>query len=223
MIDAAVRLFDAQQKLPLWSHLNFHAGTFECPARMHALSKDSIQANEQVIVQLHLSKAAVLLNQDKFILRNSSGDKTLGGGFVMDVSPLHHKKRTAVLIQNLQELAHTIEQGNSLCDLVKAELKKELRPFLSTEIAERLHMKADELLKEMQCHPDKVSVLSSDEYVFFIDKGFLKNYQGHSSDHLKGLSQTVSCVLRWPLTPKSWRERLTSARQSRRRLLYSCS
>lgn len=177
MLDAAVTLFEEHTKLPLWSHLNFHAGTFECPARMHALSKDSVGTNEQVIVQIHLSKPAVLLNQDKFILRNSSGDKTLGGGFIIDPSPLHHKKRTAVLITNLKELAHTIEQGNSLCDLVKVALKKEFRPFLLAEVAERLHMKPEELQKEMQCHPDKINLLSSAEYVFLIDKNFLHNYK----------------------------------------------
>jgi len=177
MLDAVVSLFDAQVKLPLWSHLTFHAGTFECPARMHALSKDSLAANEEVIVQIHLTKPAVLLNKDKFILRNSSGDKTLGGGFVLDAFPLHHRKRTEILLTNLKSLADTIRKGDNICDLVRVQLKKEFRPFLLAEVAERLHMKPEELQGEMDCHTDKVHVFSSPEYVFLVDKNFLHSYK----------------------------------------------
>jgi selenocysteine-specific elongation factor len=177
MIDAAITLFAEHARLPLWSHLTFHAGTFECSARMHALTAEKLRAGEQAVVQLHLSKPAVLLNQDKFILRNSSGDTTLGGGFVMDVSPLHHKKRTSALISNLTELAKTISQGNSVCELVKAEIKKDFRPFTLDEVASRLHIKAEDLKAELNCFPDKVCFLESPEVSFLVDKNFFKQYK----------------------------------------------
>ena len=46
---------------------------------MHAINKEVVNPEEDVIVQIHLSKPAILLNKDKFIIRNSSGDKTIGG------------------------------------------------------------------------------------------------------------------------------------------------
>lgn len=176
MIDAVVRLFEAQNQLPLWSHVSFHSGTFECPARMHALSKDHLDAGEEVIVQIHLSKPAVLLNRDKFVLRNSSGDRTIGGGFVLDASPLHHRKRTSALLANLQQLAETVKKGDSLCDRVRVELKKEFRPFLLDEVAGRLHMQTGELMEELNCQAGMIPVLSSPEQVFLIDKNFLHTY-----------------------------------------------
>jgi selenocysteine-specific elongation factor len=176
MIDASISLFDVNTTLPLWSHVTFHAGTFESPAKMHALSKDNIKPNEKVIVQIHLEKPAILINKDKFIIRNSSGDKTLGGGFVMDIAPLHHKKRTAALIENLVHLGETLANGDSMSGLIKIELKKEFRPFTLEEIAGKLHMRAEDLKNSITGQTHGFSVYSSPEFCFLVDKGFDKSY-----------------------------------------------
>jgi selenocysteine-specific elongation factor len=176
MIDASISLFDVNTTLPLWSHVTFHAGTFESPAKMHALNKDSIKPNEKVIVQIHLEKPAIFINKDKFIIRNSSGDKTLGGGFVMDIAPLHHKKRTAALIENLVNLGETLAKGDSMNGLIKIELKKETRPFTLEEIAGKLHLKAEDLKNSITGQTHGFSVYSSPEFFFLIDHGFDKSY-----------------------------------------------
>lgn len=145
MIDAAVSLFDKDLILPLWTNINFHTGTYECSARMHTLNTDNIKQGEDAIVQIHLAKPAVILNKDKFIIRNSSGDKTLGGGYVIDVAPLHHKKRPQHLIENLTNLSEKILSENSVNEVIHLELKKEFRPFSPEEIAEKLNLKVEEI------------------------------------------------------------------------------
>jgi selenocysteine-specific elongation factor len=150
MIDAWVQLFDNDITLPIWSNIIFISGTFECQARMHLLNKDKVKGNEDAIVQIHLSKPAVLLSKDKFIIRNSSEDKTLGGGYIIEASPLHHRKRTAKLIHELTQLTSGILNENSVREMINAALKKEFRPFTSAEIAEKLNLKTEEIAAEIE-------------------------------------------------------------------------
>lgn len=153
MIDARVQLFDKDIILPIWSNIIFISGTFECQARLHLLNKDKVRGNEDAIAQIHLARPAVMMSKDKFIIRNSSEDKTLGGGYIIETSPLHHRKRTARLIDELTRMSTNILSNNSLKEMINAALKKEFRPFTSAEIAEKLNLKTEEISAEIE-NPD---------------------------------------------------------------------
>ncbi len=168
MIDATISLFDSGAQLSNWSSVSFHSGTFECQARMHLLNKDSIDKNEEALVQIHLSKPAILINKDKFILRNTSDDKTLGGGYIIDTSPLHHKKRNEVLLQNLQQLSKNILSDNSRLEMIKMELKKEPRPFLPEEIADKTNLSLDIVIGEIKSNPGNFLVYHSGDLLFLL-------------------------------------------------------
>ncbi len=172
MVDACISLFDAEAELSTWSNITFHTGTFECQARMHMLDKDSIKQNEEAIVQIHFTKPTILVNKDKFIIRNSSEDKTLGGGYIIDVSPLHHKKRTPTLIESLSHLSTNILDEHSINNVINIELKKEFRPFAPEEIAERLHMITEQVIFEIQNKPFSFKVYNSNESLILIDSNY---------------------------------------------------
>lgn len=138
MIDATFSLFEPDVVIGLWSNVVFFTGTFECSARMHLLTKETLQAGDSGVVQIHLSKPAILENNDKYIVRNSSNDLTLGGGTLLDVQPLHHKKRTARLIQSLNELTEAALNKDKIINLIKIELKKENVPVYADVIATRI-------------------------------------------------------------------------------------
>lgn len=137
MIDATFNLFEADSQLTLWSNVVFYTGTFECAARMHLMDKDTVKPGENAVVQIHLSKPAILENKDKFIVRNSSNDITLGGGTIIDVQPLHHKKRTPQLIENLKDLAEASLNPDKIFNRIKIEIKKENAPVFAELIAKR--------------------------------------------------------------------------------------
>ncbi len=137
MIDATFNLFETDSQLTLWSNVVFYTGTFECAARMHLMDNDTVKPGESAIVQLHLNKPAILENKDKFIVRNSSNDITLGGGTILDIQPLHHKKRTPQLIENLKELAEASLNPDKIYNRIKIEIKKENAPVFADIIAKR--------------------------------------------------------------------------------------
>lgn len=176
MPDAAVSFFDADYPIPIWSSITFISGTFESQARMHLLSDYTPGANQDALVQIHLNKPAVLMVRDKFIIRNTSCTMTLGGGHVIDASPLHHRKRTPKLIEYLTELNNSIMGEQSLMQIVGIELKKEPRPFLPEEIAHRLSVGADELREEILMGNPYFRLYRSAEQDIYIDDLHDKSY-----------------------------------------------
>jgi selenocysteine-specific elongation factor len=172
MIDAWVQLFDAEVSLPIWSNIIFISGTFECQARMHLLNKDKVRENEDAIVQIHLSKPAVLFSKDKFIIRNSSEDKTLGGGYIIEPSPLHHRRRTAKLTDELAKLSIGILKEDNLSAMINAALKKEFRPFTAEELANKLNLRLSEIIAETEKPDAGIVVYKSGQQTLLINDQF---------------------------------------------------
>jgi len=189
MIDAHVSIFDNTSSIPLWTNVTFHTGTFECQARMHLLDKEILESGENALVQIHLKKPAVLVNKDKFIIRNSSGDITYGGGYILDASPLHHKKRTPKLLEYLTQLSLNILGVQSTKEMINAELKKNFRPFDNHEIADKLNLTIDELNAEIKNGDTDFIIYKSNEFDIFIhssyDKSFSEKVLKLIADHHK--------------------------------------
>ncbi|HRZ43373.1 MAG TPA: selenocysteine-specific translation elongation factor [Bacteroidales bacterium] len=154
MMDAEISLFQHAPSLPVWFHAMFIAGTFECQVKVHLLNHDSVKGGETALVQIHLGKPAVLLAKDRFILRNTAEDETIGGGTVLETNPLHHRKRSENLILELDRLREGLMGTASLRELIHQELKKEFAPMTPEELAARLHVTSDEVLRETaEDHP----------------------------------------------------------------------
>lgn len=162
LVDASLTLFDNDFIIPNWSVVTFHSGTFESQARIHKISDN----NKNVIVQIYIEKPAPLLTNDKFIIRNSSGDKTLGGGFIIDAFPLHHKKRTSKLIESLITLTNSVSSENNLCDLIIVELKKEVRPYTVEQIADKLNYKDEDVITQINNQSQRFCVLNNNVLIY---------------------------------------------------------
>jgi len=65
-----------------------HIGSGEHPARLRVLGTDAIEPGRQGLVRLHLPTAIPLIPGDRYVLRESGRDETVGGGEVLDVAPV---------------------------------------------------------------------------------------------------------------------------------------
>jgi len=199
MIDAHISLFENADKLSLWSSVVFHSGTFISQAKMHLLNKDTLEAGESAIVQIHLEKPTVLLSKDKFVIRNTSGNKSYGGGLIIDPQPLHHRKRKPKLIEELELLASGVLNDGNIAELIRIELKKEGLPLSLLQMSERLNKTAAEILEEVKTlddvllyHNDKLDLLIYEA----VDASFYQQVLEHINDYhqkndilLQGLSE----------------------------------
>jgi selenocysteine-specific elongation factor len=119
MLDARLTLFGHARAFALWTHATFLLGTYEAQARLHLLDHDQASGGEAVIVQIHLPRPCLVQRGDRFVIRSTSSDLTLGGGVVIDAFPLHHRRRPEKLKRHLAMLAE-----GRLSALVAAEVAK---------------------------------------------------------------------------------------------------
>ncbi len=65
-----------------------YVGSGEFPVRLRVLGSESLAPGSTGLVRLHLSAALPLVAGDRFVLRESGRDETVGGGEVLDVAPV---------------------------------------------------------------------------------------------------------------------------------------
>ena len=195
MIDATFTLFANNYQIGLWSKVIFYTGTFECAARMHLLDTDKLETGNTAIVQFHLGKPVCLFNRDKYIIRNSSNNITLGGGDIVDVKPLHHKKRTPALIESLKDLVAATLDSDKLYNLIKIELKKENAPIFPEVIAKKLGTDIDKIVKECEENSDNsIGMYSVSGRKILISRDIHENYYKSVIDLLKAYHQKNSIL-----------------------------
>ena len=141
LIDAKITIFQPDVSLQLWTQVIFLLGTGRLMARMHLLDKNSISSGETCLVQIYLPKPIIVVFGDKFIIRNSSGGLTLGGGEIVDPYPLHHRRRREEQIDIVKKLS-----SGDLKELVLAEIRKAPLPLSHTDIANKLSIQSDDLI-----------------------------------------------------------------------------
>ncbi len=170
MLDAYITLFEQSPSIGIWSDVLFLSGTYESVAKMHLLNKDSVTGGKDGIVQISLQKPAVLINRDRFIIRNSSATFTLGGGYVIDASPLHHRKRTPLLTEMLEKLCISVLTDNSLTEDIRMLLNREFRPFLIDELVLKLNSTRNNISSELSNHHEDIIIYENAGYQICISK-----------------------------------------------------
>lgn len=65
-----------------------YIGSGEFPVKLRVLGSDSIGPGDSGLVRLHLARSLPLVRGDRFVMRESGRDETVGGGEVLDVAPV---------------------------------------------------------------------------------------------------------------------------------------
>jgi selenocysteine-specific elongation factor len=104
--DASVRLAATESKpLPAWTAVHLHAGSGFWPARIVPLSVERLGAGEPQTVQVITERPAALLVGDRFVLRDGSGRRTIGGGKILDIHAPERNRRKTERLQALAAMA----------------------------------------------------------------------------------------------------------------------
>jgi selenocysteine-specific elongation factor len=94
MFDAEVELLaEVVRPLRRGSEALLHCGAAELSAKLFPLDADFISAGAPVMVQLRLKQELPVAPGDRFILRDSTSEYTIGGGRVLDAHPTKHRRK----------------------------------------------------------------------------------------------------------------------------------
>jgi selenocysteine-specific elongation factor len=106
-IDATVRLLAAEPKpVTQWMPVRLHHAAAEVGARVVLLGDEPIPPGGQARVQLVLEKPIAAAAGDRFVLRDTTAQRTIGGGRFLDLRAPARKRRTPERLAQLE--AHAL-------------------------------------------------------------------------------------------------------------------
>ncbi|HKA38671.1 MAG TPA: selenocysteine-specific translation elongation factor [Burkholderiales bacterium] len=137
-IDARVTVLQSEaEALKHWTPLHVHLATADVTARVSVPKEQRITPGGSAIVQLALAKPVGALNGDRFILRDQSARRTLGGGVVLDPHARGARRASAARRAELEALergspdaalAAMLKDGERGVDLTRFERTFNIRP-----------------------------------------------------------------------------------------------
>ena len=114
-------LASAPRELKHRATLRLHSATYEVPAQVILLDRDTLQPGDSAYVHLRLKEPALLLSGDSYILRMSSPAVTVGGGVVLDPFPPRRRRRNSEAIELLEAFGQE-EQGRTIALIIAQNL-----------------------------------------------------------------------------------------------------
>ncbi|MDA3812705.1 MAG: selenocysteine-specific translation elongation factor [Candidatus Cloacimonetes bacterium] len=185
LIDIKLNIYQNDVTLGLWNQVIFLLGTNRIMARIHLLDRDHLKSGESCLAQVYLPQPIITQYNDKFIIRNSSGNLTLGGGYVVDPYPLHHRRRKGTQVEIVKKIA-----GGELEEMVAAEVRKSALPISQKTIAEYLDLDPDDLIEVIfQKLPGDIIFYQSKNETILLQKKMNTAYQNKILTGLKEFHQ----------------------------------
>ena len=106
-IDARLQVLASEaQALKHWTPVHMHLGTADVTARVSIRRGAVIAPGESAMVQLILDQPLAALHGDRFIVRDQSATRTLGGGTIIDPYAPATRRNTAARAAQLAALEH---------------------------------------------------------------------------------------------------------------------
>ena len=106
-IDATVRLLGTEiRALAHWTPVRVYHAAAEVAARVALLQEEAIAPGGSGRIQLVLEQPIAAAVRDRFILRDTSGSRTMGGGCFVDLRAPQRRRRVPVRLAQLEALDH---------------------------------------------------------------------------------------------------------------------
>lgn len=147
-IDATLRVLTSETKpLGQWTAARLHHATVEAGARIVLLGDEPIPPGGEARVQLVLDRPIAAAVGDRFVLRDPSAQRTIGGGGFLDLRAPARKRRTPERMAQLaacaaddpaRALAALLDVAPHHVDLAAFGRDRALAPDAVAQIAERL-------------------------------------------------------------------------------------
>jgi selenocysteine-specific elongation factor len=101
-LDVWLRVLGTEPRaLAHWTPVHMHLGAAHVPGRVALLEADRVAPGSAGLAQLVLDRAIGALGGDRFVVRDQSASRSVGGGVVLDAFPPHRGRRAAARLQLL--------------------------------------------------------------------------------------------------------------------------
>jgi selenocysteine-specific elongation factor len=105
-IDSRMRLLCSEAKpLTQWTPVRFHHAASDVAGRIVLLGDRPIRPGEEALVQIVLDRPIAAAVRDYFVLRDTTAQRTIGGGYFIDLRAPKRKRRTPERIAQINAMA----------------------------------------------------------------------------------------------------------------------
>jgi len=204
-LDVELRLFGRERPLRHWALGHLHIGAEDLTCRVAFLAGKAVQPDETAVAALHIDRTIAAWAGQRFILRDQSAQRTLGGGRILD--PLPPARQNSIL--RLARL-HALSAPEAAAAFSKM-LVASVRGFDFDTFAQSWNLTEPECGALLAAHSAKVCqdkdtriVVSADHWRALLDR-IIEVIGAHHREHpdLLGLNEVrVHAAIR-PLVSKS--------------------
>ena len=108
-LDAELSILATENKLfRHWNSVHVHLGACDVLARIATLEDEAVAPGHKQLVQLVLDKPIAALAGDRFIIRDPSATRTIGGGIILDAFPPERGRRKPKRLAMLSALKKAV-------------------------------------------------------------------------------------------------------------------
>src|SRR5262249_36611911 len=119
-IDAKLQVLVSETRpVTQWMPVRLHHAATEIGARVVLLGDDPVPPGEEAFVQLVLDQPIAAAVGDRFVLRGTTAQRTIGGGVLVDLRAPARKRRTPERIVQL-EAGAIVDPDKSLWAMLEA-------------------------------------------------------------------------------------------------------
>lgn len=123
------------------TRVRVYLGATEVLARLNLLDAESLEPGQSGLVQLRLESPTVAAKGDRYVLRFYSPMETIGGGAIIDASPVRHKRFDSAVLANM-----SLKEKGTPDELVaEAVQRSNLTPIAPQALGMTLGMPVDEV------------------------------------------------------------------------------
>jgi selenocysteine-specific elongation factor len=102
MVDVKIKMFDDSKRLLRnESRVHLYYGSAEALCKVVLLDKETLENGQEGYAQLRLEEEIAVRKGDRFIIRFYSPVETIGGGQILDASPIKHKRNREDVLTGL--------------------------------------------------------------------------------------------------------------------------
>lgn len=188
-IDVALNLL-ASEVRPLrhWTAVRFHHGSAEVAARVAILQEGPLKPGQICMAQMVLENPVAAAVNDRFVIRSANGERSLGGGYLVDLRPPNRRRKQPRRLAQLRAMA-IADPSQSLVQ------QASIWPFyVDLERFERdraLDIGTKAILLELR----KISVLPADEKRLVFRAGFRAQIEASALETTRAYHQKYPRLL----------------------------
>lgn len=147
MVDVRLQnLKNSHRTILTGSQVHFFHGSSVRLCKVVLLDRDALQPGESCYAQLRMTEDISTRPGDRFVVRFYSPLETIGGGVILDDSPMKHKRNDAKVLSALE----VKENGSGDQKLLQTVAEKLLALPTAEALASQLHQEPEELARQLQ-------------------------------------------------------------------------